>query len=199
MRTRLTTAAAGLIWLLLRASAGAQERVDVDFPSGAIFPVGLGAGMVAVSGPTLLSFRHALLSPGGRLRFSVRAEGEGVLTGCVVTFSAHSMRGTARDGVLSVTDFLPVFESAPSAVSGSAEITWTLRCRSAIDRAGPHTLTLRWKVESVPASVWASPGLPGPPRTEWAPPLPETGPQPSGAAAERGSRRIPPSIPRTTP
>jgi hypothetical protein len=198
MRTRLTTAAAGLVWLLLRASAGAQERVDVDFPSGATFPVDLGAGTVAVSGPTLLRFRHALLSPGGRLRFSVRAEGEGVLAGCGVTFSAHSMRGIARGGVLSATDFLPVFESAPSAVSGSAEITWTLRCRSAIRRAGPHTLTLRWKVESVPASAWASPGLPGPPRTEWAPPLPETGPRPSGADG-RKPRRIPPSLPRITP
>lgn len=186
---RLSTAL--LFCLLLRAPAEAQERAEVFFPARVAFPESL-AGSVPASSPAVLRFWNALLAPGRVLRISVRAERAGDPDGFEVFFATRGTRGgNGRSGLLSATEFVPVFESHPSTASGGTEIVWTLRWRSAIRHAGPRTLTLRWKVESVPASPWAAPGSAEPRKGERASPLQEMAPQRDGTEGWTAHRSPP--------
>ncbi len=136
--------------LLLAAPALGQEEVRLQTPGSVVFPVtDLGAKSAAPS--TLLSFDHARLAPGSRLRISVRAEGLDLGTGTParISYAAHARGGIAFSASLRDTEFTPVFESDPLTLSGTVEIAWTLEPLRRFDR-GNHGVTLRWKVESIP-------------------------------------------------
>ncbi len=140
--------------LLLAAPALGQEEVRLQPPGSVVFPVtDLGAKTAAPS--ALLSFDHARLAPGSRLRISVRAEGLDLGTGAParISYAAHARGGIAFSASLRDTEFTPVFESDPLTLSGTVEIAWTLEPLRRFDRAGNHGVTLRWKVESIPGAA----------------------------------------------
>jgi hypothetical protein len=191
------TARRNLAALLLTAALGGlpllpleiEERVDLELPASVTFQV-TDVLRETTTSPTLLSFRHALLQPGRRLRIGVRLEGSPGGTSDRISFATTRARGgTGFRGRLRATDFTTLFESAPATSSGSVEILWTLAPAGRPDRAGPHEITLRWKVESVPAGGGLGPGSPSrrPPLT----------PPPAGPTLEPGERR--PRIPDPPP
>ncbi|HYO15014.1 MAG TPA: hypothetical protein VE685_17610 [Thermoanaerobaculia bacterium] len=144
------------------APAGFQEQVDLDLPDSVIFQI-TDVLRDCTAGPSLLSFRHALLQPGRKLRIGVRIEGLERGTGHRVSFKTAAARGgTGFRGRLRPTEFTTVFESAPAASSGSVEILWTLDAAGRTSRAGPREIMLRWKLESIPADAWVVPGSPSP-------------------------------------
>jgi hypothetical protein len=147
--------------LALSTPALGQEQVRVQTPESVVFPVtDLRAKTAAPL--TLLSFDHARLAPGSRLRISVRAEGLDLGTGAParISYAAHARGGIAFSASLRDTEFTPVFESDPLTLSGTVEIAWTLEPTGRFDRAGNHSVSLRWKVESVPGKVETASGLP---------------------------------------
>jgi hypothetical protein len=165
------------------------ERVALDLPASVTFQV-TDVLRDATTSPTLLSFRHALLEPGHRLRIGVRLENaRGAASDRISFATARARGGTGFRDRLRASDFTTLFESAPGAPSGSVEILWTLETVGRPDYAGPREITLRWKAESVPAGVGASPGAPSrrPPLA-----LPPVGP-----TLEPGERR--PQIPDPPP
>ncbi len=148
------------VWALLGGLAAGpaavcQEppaQVRIQVPEAVVFPV-TDLRSKAVASPGLVTFDHALLAPGGRLRISVRAEGLDLGTGAParISYAARARGGTAFSGSLRDTDYTPVFESDPLALSGSVEIAWTLEPLGRLDRSGNRGVALRWKVESITA------------------------------------------------
>jgi hypothetical protein len=155
--------AAACALLLLAAPAIGQEEVRLQVPSSVIFPV-TDLGAKAAAPATLLSFDHARLAPGSRLRISVRAEGLDLGTGAParISYAVHARGGIAFNAALRETEFSPVFESDPLTLSGTVEIDWTLEPLGRFDR-GNHGVTLRWKVESIPGAVSGRPPRPSGP------------------------------------
>jgi hypothetical protein len=151
-------------WTLIAAlawpAAGQEPRqqVRVQIPEAVVFPV-TDLRAKAAARPSLLTFDHALLAPGSRLRISVRAEGLDLGTGAParISYAARARGGTPFSGALRDVEFTPVFESDPLALSGSVEVAWTLEPLGGSVRAGERGVTLRWKVESLPGAT----GTPG--------------------------------------
>jgi hypothetical protein len=148
----------GAIWVLIGGLAAwpavcqePRDQVSLQVPEAVVFPVtNLGSKADAIS--TLLTFDHARLARGSRLRISVRAEGLDLGTGTParISYAAHARGGTPFNSSLRATDYTPVFESDPLTLSGSVEIAWSLEPLGRVDRSGNRTVTLRWKAESIP-------------------------------------------------
>jgi hypothetical protein len=151
-----------LAWTLISGlaalPAAGQEQVCLRVPDAVVFEV-IDLRSKAVASPDLVTFDHALLSPGSRLRISVRAEGLDLGTGAParISYAAHGRGGIPFSGSLRDTDYTPVFESDPLVLAGSVEIAWTLEPLGRFDRSGSRGVTLRWKVESIPGPA-ATPG-----------------------------------------
>lgn len=157
------------------AQLSGEERVDLALPESVLFQV---TDLAAKGAPvtTPLAFRRVLLLPGRALRISARAEVAGSAGEApAISFATTRARGgTGSWGRLRSGDYTPVFESAPLAAWGDVEIAWRLESAGKVERAGPHTVTLRWKVESVPVAGWTEdragredrPDLPGAGRAE---------------------------------
>jgi hypothetical protein len=152
---------------LLAAPLAGQEQVRIQVPPAVVFPVT--DLHVKTTTTTLLSFDHALLAPGSRLRISVRAEGLDLGTGALarVSYAARAHGGIAFSASLRDTELTPIFESDPLTLAGTVEIAWTLEPPGRFDRAGNHSVTLRWKVEAIPmgspAYAAGSPATPSQP------------------------------------
>jgi hypothetical protein len=175
--------------VLLAAPLLAQEEVRLQTPDSIVFPVtDLRARTAAPE--TLLSFDHARLAPGSRLRISVRAEGLDLGTGAParISYAAHARGGIAFSASLRDTEFTPVFEGDPLTLAGTVEIAWTLEPSGRFDRAAHRGVTLRWKVESVPGEVGI--GRPSPATRAGSPAPPRTAaPEPRRRRPENGSSR----------
>ncbi len=153
MRRRALWALIGGLAALPAVCQGPREEVRIQVPESVVFPV-TDLRSKAAALPGLVTFDHALLAPGSRLRISVRAEGLDLGTGAParISYAARARGGTPFSGSLRDTDFTPVFESDPLALAGSVEIAWTLEPLNRFDRAGNrgnHAVTLRWRVESI--------------------------------------------------
>jgi hypothetical protein len=151
-RTAFWTLIGGLA-ALPAVCQGPREEVRIQVPESVVFPV-TDLRSKAAALPGLVTFDHALLAPGSRLRISVRAEGLDLGAGAParISYAAHGRGGIPFSGSLRDTDFTPVFESDSLALAGSVEIAWTLEPLNRFDRAGNRgnrAVTLRWKVESI--------------------------------------------------
>ncbi|HEV7505024.1 MAG TPA: hypothetical protein VGS07_08945 [Thermoanaerobaculia bacterium] len=129
-----------------------REQVVILVPEAVVFPV-MNLAAKAAATPSLVTFNHAFLAPGSRLRISVRAETLDLAanTPARISYAAHAQGGIAFSGSLRDTDFSPVFEGEPLTSSGSVEIAWTLEPLGRVGRSGNRGVTLRWKVESISA------------------------------------------------
>ena len=110
----------------------------------------------AVTGTTTVSFDQALLLLGRALRISVKADGDlvpldggSIPVSNIVWQTSGAVNGVGINGVLSKTAYTPVFESNALVLSGRVDVVWKLSPPGPAVRAGPHQVTLRWKIESV--------------------------------------------------
>jgi hypothetical protein len=150
----LAAAAWAFAAILAASPSRGQEQVRIQVPESVVFQV-FDLQAKAAAPPSRLSFDHALLTSGSRLRISVRAEGLDLAGGPARIFFAagNAYGGTGFSGSLREADYTPVFESGPCALSGGVEIAWSLAPLGRFDRAGARAVTLRWKVESLPGAV----------------------------------------------
>lgn len=142
----------------LTAAVADQARVTV--PAGVAFTVN-DVTTNSTSGAASVSVSNIVLATAlKQLRLSVQAEA-GAFTppvGGAITWSAADVSWNAAvwtnaagaTGTLSNTAYNPVATCTADAASCStAGLTFTLASKSTVKRSGNHTLTIRWKFESI--------------------------------------------------
>jgi hypothetical protein len=139
-------------------AALAQEHVDFDAPVSVVFLVTDVGASTPDGSVTTLSFSNASLTAGKKLRISVQADvsdfyistgGTAIAASRVSWTTSNASSGTGWGGTLSSGGYATVFESNADPTAGSVDISWQLSAPGSGTRAGDHTLTLRWKLESV--------------------------------------------------
>jgi hypothetical protein len=138
-------------------SASAQETVTIGLPGAVSFAVGTAQSITGLPEPTTVTFSDATLTPGRVLRFSVMAtsstfsgpDGSSYPSSAVSWTVSGASGGSGSNGTLTGSGYTQVFQSNTLTATGSFDIRWTLTPADGADYAGVHTLTLRWKVESV--------------------------------------------------
>lgn len=134
----------------------AQESVTVTLPTSVSFTVSnVGTATAGSPATTRAAFTNATLLPDRLVRISVRADTERFSNG-TDTFAASlvswgiagTTNGTGLSGVLSAASWTPVFEGYLNGTEGAADLRWTLDAPGRT-RAGAHTLSVRWLIESV--------------------------------------------------
>lgn len=160
MRTAASLRRIGLVLTLvigLAGSAAAQETVTIELPAAVSFAVGTASSITGLPDPTTVTFSDATLTPGRALRFSVTptsstfiGHGGSSYPSTAVSWTiSNESGGSGSNGTLTDGSYTQVFQSDSLTPSGGFDIRWTLTPADGADYAGVHTITLRWKVESV--------------------------------------------------
>ncbi len=160
VRGTMSGVAAAIVCLVLapRVASAQPQTVNITIPAGVSFLV----SDVSVSTPgspstTQISFDTVTnFGRNDNVRISVRADsttfsGPGTtrIAASRVSWTATASTGSAQDGTLSATAFRQVYTSPRQPTSGSVDLSWTLGAITAAGlRAGTHTLTVRWRIES---------------------------------------------------
>jgi hypothetical protein len=159
---RLAAVVAGrLLFVILLCGAGGAARcqtVTVDFPASVSFDVpDVERSSTGTPDPFVLHYSSAALGSGSSLRISVKAaaasftppSGTGIPSSNLSWTVAGAVGGSGSPGSLSNASYTAVYLSGVNPASGSVSIRWTLGAPGAGIRAGIHTLTMTWKVESL--------------------------------------------------
>ncbi|CAN5673722.1 hypothetical protein BH18ACI5_BH18ACI5_29880 [soil metagenome] len=133
------------------------ETARVTVPAVIVFEVNdIGATSDAITGVTVISFDQTSLTPGRALRLSAKADGDltradgGPVPVATITWRTSAVsNGAGVNGTLSKTAFTEVYQSNILVTSGSVTVTWSVALSGTPMRAGPHQLSLRWRVDSV--------------------------------------------------
>jgi hypothetical protein len=154
-RSLWLSAAAALAFASL---ADAQETVRITIPSSVTFNVSdVSRSTTGDPAPTVASYTDAQLVALHRLRVSVKADavsftapgGAAIPASNLSWTTSAAQGGTASSGTVSASAYRLLYESNLLPMSGSVDVTWTLAAPGPGIRAGVHSLTLRWKVESI--------------------------------------------------
>ena len=154
---RQSILALAAVTLLAPTKAGA-ESVNVSLPASvSFFVANVSASTTGSPDPTAISFDSADLVLGNRLRISVQADaadftppaGTAIPASKVSWTTSGAVGGTGSNGTLSSSSYSQVYQSNPSPSFGSVNVVWDLAAPGSGIRAGDHTLTVRWKLESV--------------------------------------------------
>lgn len=157
MSARLTFVAMVGLTLGTAVSAAAQESVTITLPTTITFSVtDVTSATPADLDPVTVQFSGAVINPGRVLRISIIADsstlaGPGGSTIPVLAASwtvSGATGGSGTAGTLSSSSYTRVFQSTQAAVSGSFDLSFTLAPVPGTLRAGNHTVTVRWKLES---------------------------------------------------
>jgi hypothetical protein len=132
------------------------EDVRISIPAAVGFSVtNVGVATNGTSATTI-SFNSLSVTSGRVLRVSIKADGDFVPPGGTaipaskVSWTTSSpTNGTGNSGTLSTSAYTQLFQSAATKKTGSVNIAWTLGAPGVPLRAGNHTLTVRWKLESI--------------------------------------------------
>jgi hypothetical protein len=147
-----------LIVVAMCPAAAAQESVTVSLPSTVTFTVTTSASVTGTPNPTTVTFASAILLPGRALRLSVKADagnfigpgGSSYPASAVSWTVSGTSGGTGSAGTLSSGSYNQVFQSNILTLSGQFNVRWTFSpSAGGSDYAGAHSLTLRWRIESV--------------------------------------------------
>jgi len=142
---------------LAQTTAGA-ESVNISMPASVLFFVtDVGMSTTGSPNPTTVSFESAQLDSGKALKISVQADaasftppsGMAIPALNVSWTTSGAVGGTGSNGTLNASSYNQVYQSFADPSTGSVNITWTLASPGSGIRAGDHTLTVRWKLESV--------------------------------------------------
>ena len=157
-RILLITISAVLVLSLAGISLqSASEDVRIRVPAAIGFAV-TNVGVSTTSSPVsdTVSFSSLTVDTGRVLRISVKADsnfvppsGTAIPASRVSWATSGATNGVGSGGTLSTSAYGQVFQSAATKKSGSVNITWTLAAPGTSIRAGVHTLTVRWKLESI--------------------------------------------------
>ncbi len=139
-----------------RVSAQA-DTVDVSMPAAvAFFVTDISSPTPGNPSPTPVTFSSASLKKNRGVRMSIRADGNftgpggSSIPASAVSWTVSSATGAiATGGTLGTTSYTEVLQGMADAVAGGAELSWTLAPITGPVRAGSHTLTIRWRIESV--------------------------------------------------
>ena len=132
------------------------ETCRITLPAAISFAVtNVSASTVGSPSPTAVAFDTAVFLPSHALRISVKADsdfvppsGTAIPASRVSWTTSNAVRGTGVNGTLSTTVYGQVYQSSANKTSGSVDVTWTLAAPGTPLRAGNHTLTMRWKLET---------------------------------------------------
>jgi hypothetical protein len=145
--------------LALPAGAAAQEMVTISVPASISFGVtNVAVDTVANPSQARVSFSGLVVLPLRVLRVSVRADAAaftppspstGIPSANVRWTTSNASGGTGSNGALSSAAWTQIFQSSALVTSGHVDLTFTLGAPGGGIRAGNHTLTIRYKFESM--------------------------------------------------
>ena len=155
MRLGIAIALAAGCWLTT-LTAQATESVRITLPAAVGFAVtNVGVSTTGAPNPTTASFAMLSVSGSKVLRISVKADsnfvppsGAAIPASNVSWATTGATNGIGTNGVLNTTAYGQVFVSAAGRKSGNVTVRWTLAAPATPLRAGLHSLTVRWKLES---------------------------------------------------
>jgi len=150
---------AGIV-LAAGAPCAAQETVNITLPGAVSFAViNVSTATTGGPNPATITYDSASLTSGHYMRISIEADsanftrpaaaGGSIPAGNVSWTAGGATGGTGYGGTLSATMYTRVFDSETDPSVGSANLTWTLAAPGDTVRAGDHTLTATWKIESM--------------------------------------------------
>ena len=135
----------------------AADAVSISIPAAvgfAVTNVSIATAGNPASGTATFSSLNA--GRGGVLRISVKADssfvppsGPAIPASKVSWTTSGANNGTGSGGVLSTSAYSQLFQSAAGKKAGSVNVSWSLAAPGTPLRAGTHTLTVRWKLESI--------------------------------------------------
>ena len=143
-----------VLWPLGLTSA--PETVRITLPASVTFAVtNVSANTVGAPNPTSIMFNQASLIAGHGVRISVKADSDFVPpSGTAIPASkvswtiTNAVQGVGSNGVLSTSAYGQVYQGNANKPTGSVNVSWTLAAPGTSVRAGNHTMTMRWKMES---------------------------------------------------
>ena len=153
-------AVGAVVTVLFAASLGAgvvAESVKITVPTPVSFAVtNVSNSTTGTPNPTTVSFAQLTVTAGHTLRISVKADsdftppsGAAIPASKISWVTSSPTNGTGTNGTLSTSVYGQLFQSSANKTSGSIRVTWTLGPPGGGIRSGAHTLTLRWKLESI--------------------------------------------------
>jgi hypothetical protein len=134
------------------------DSVDVNIPSFLGFDVqDVTQATTGSPDPFTVAFSNAVLTSGNTLRISVIASapsftppaGPAIPVSNVTWTPTGAVHGSGNPGTLSGTVYSDVYDSAANATSGSVNLSFSLAAPGGGIRAGNHTVSATWKIESV--------------------------------------------------
>jgi hypothetical protein len=159
MRVRAVAWVATLASILVSASWTAESAADsvrISVPAAVGFAVtNVGASTPGSPSATTVSFLTLSVSGSHLLRISIKADsnfvppsGAAIPASRVSWTTSGATNGTGSGGVLSTSAYSQVFLSSNGKKAGSVDLHWTLAAPGTPLRAGNHSMTVRWKLES---------------------------------------------------
>lgn len=160
MRARTLVFAAMLLAMLVRPGAAfAQARtVTITIPAGVSFSVpDVSATVTGSPGTFRIVFPSSSVRSSEKLVISVKADastfsgpGTTQIPVSKVSWSATAVGGgSGSPGTLTSSAYSQVYQSNANPKSGEVDLTWRLAPIAAAGlRAGAHSLTVRWRLES---------------------------------------------------
>ena len=135
----------------------APDTVSVSIPVAVGFAVtNVSAATAGSPASGTVSFSSLNVAGGRVLRISVKADsdfvppaGAAIPASRVSWTTSGASNGVGSNGVLSTSAFGQLFQSGNGKKNGSVNVAWSLAAPGASIRAGIHTLTVRWKLESI--------------------------------------------------
>ena len=150
--TLVITAGIGVGRLTARA-----DTVYVSVPTSvSFFVTDVSSPTPGNPSPTTVTFSDASLKKDRGVRLSIRADGNFTGPGGSSIPASHvswtiasATGGLGVGGTLGTTAYTELFQGFADTPDGGAEVAWTLAPITDPVRAGTHTLTVRWRVESM--------------------------------------------------
>jgi hypothetical protein len=148
--------AMALVCILGADIHSAAETVSISIPAAVGFAVTNVSNATAGSPASGTVTFSSLNTTGSHvLRISVKADsnfvppgGTAIPASKVSWTTTGASNGTGSNGVLSTSTYGQLFQSSSGKKSGSVNVSWSLAAPGTGIRAGIHTLTVRWKLES---------------------------------------------------
>lgn len=155
-RPMIAAAAFALVSAAIVSAEPAADTVTVSLPTLVLFSV-TNVGVSTVSPiPSHVSFSNANLKNNRGVFFAVKADsnfvppsGTAIPASKVSWVTSNPTHGVGTNGTLSTSAYSDVFQADADSITGGFDMTWTLAAPGTPLRAGAHSLTLRWKLESI--------------------------------------------------
>ncbi len=147
-----------VLLFVLSLGVASAESVDITVPTSVGFSItDIARSTTGRPNPTTFSFADADLVVGHVLRISVKAntpdfippDGTAIPASNISWTISSPENGAGFNGNLSSASYTVVYQSKVNPTSGSVDLIWNLPAQGTGIRAGEHTLSLTWKMESV--------------------------------------------------